>query len=44
MFQWLSDNIWAQASLHTTDELVKRVTSETLNTAHFRKHLEARYL
>ena len=42
--QWLSDNIWSQASLHTTDELVKRATGETLNAAHFRKHLEGRYL
>ncbi|WP_420813325.1 hypothetical protein [Marinomonas flavescens] len=44
MFQWLSDNIWTQASLYTTDELVKRATGETLNAAHFRKHLEGRYL
>ena len=44
IFQWLSDNIWSQASLHTTDELVKRATGETLNAAHFRKHLEGRYL
>ena len=44
IFQWLSDNIWSQASLHTTDELVKRATGETLNAAHFKKHLEGRYL
>jgi len=44
IFQWLSDNIWSQASLHTTDELVKRATGEVLNAAHFRKHLEGRYL
>ncbi|MGO3405899.1 carboxypeptidase M32 [Marinomonas sp.] len=44
IFQWLSDNIWSQASLHTTDELVKRATGETLNAVHFRKHLEGRYL
>jgi len=44
IFQWLNDNIWTQASLHTTDELVKRATGETLNAAHFRKHLEGRYL
>ncbi|MGR0278666.1 carboxypeptidase M32 [Marinomonas dokdonensis] len=44
IFQWLSDNIWSQASLHTTDELVKRATGETLNAAHFKKHLEERYL
>lgn len=44
IFQWLSDNIWSQASLHTTDELVKRATGETLNAVYFRKHLEGRYL
>ncbi|MEO9273241.1 carboxypeptidase M32 [Marinomonas sp. 5E14-1] len=44
IFQWLSENIWSQASLHTTDELIKRATGETLNAAHFRKHLETRYL
>ncbi|WCN15069.1 carboxypeptidase M32 [Marinomonas mediterranea] len=44
IFQWLSDNIWSQASLHTTDELVTRATGEVLNAAHFRKHLEERYL
>lgn len=43
IFQWLSDNIWSQASHYTTDELVKRATGETLNAAHFRKHLEGRY-
>ena len=44
IFQWLSDNIWSQASLYTTDELIKRATGETLNATHFRKHLETRYL
>lgn len=44
IFQWLSDNIWSQASLYQTDELVKRATGEVLNAAHFRKHLEGRYL
>lgn len=44
IFQWLSDNIWSQASLHTTDELVKRATGEVLNAEHFKKHLEGRYL
>ena len=44
IFQWLSDNIWSQASLHSTDELVKRATGEVLNAEHFRKHLEGRYL
>ena len=44
IFKWLSDNIWSQASLHTTDQLITRATGETLNAAHFRKHLETRYL
>lgn len=44
IFQWLSDKIWSQASLHTTDDLVTRATGETLNAVHFKKHLEERYL
>ena len=43
-FDWLRDNVWTQASLWTTDELARRATGEALNPAHFRAHLEARYL
>lgn len=41
---WLKANIWTQASRWTTDELALRASGETLNPAHFRAHLEARYL
>jgi carboxypeptidase Taq len=44
VFDWLKVNIWSQASLWETPELVKRASSEALNPAHFRAHLEARYL
>ena len=44
IFDWLKANIWSQASLWSTDELVDRATDETLNPAHFRAHLQARYL
>ena len=44
VFDWLRDNIWTQASRWTTDELALRASGETLNPAHFRAHLEARYL
>jgi carboxypeptidase Taq len=44
LFDWLRDNIWLQASRWTTDELALRASGETLNPAHFRAHLEARYL
>jgi carboxypeptidase Taq len=44
VFDWLRENIWLQASRWTTDELVVRASGETLNPAHFRAHLEARYL
>jgi carboxypeptidase Taq len=44
VFGWLRESIWTQASLWTTDELARRATGETLNPAHFRAHLEARYL
>ena len=44
VFGWLNDNIWSQASRWTTDELAQRASGETLNAAHFKAHLEARYL
>lgn len=44
VFDWLSANIWSQASRWETPELVCRASSEALNPAHFRAHLEARYL
>ena len=43
-FDWLRDNIWRQASRWPTAELAARATSEALNPAHLRRHLEARYL
>jgi carboxypeptidase Taq len=44
VFDWLRDNIWSQASRWTTDELARRASGEVLNPAHFKAHLEARYL
>ena len=44
VFDWLREHIWSQASRWTTDELALRASGETLNPAHFRAHLEARYL
>ena len=44
VFDWLRENIWSQASRWTTDELAVRASGETLNPAHFKAHLEARYL
>jgi carboxypeptidase Taq len=44
VFDWLRDNIWQQGSRWTTDELAQRASGEPLNPAHFRAHLEARYL
>jgi len=44
VFDWLRDNIWLQGSLWTTDELSVRASGETLNPAHFKAHLEKRYL
>ncbi len=41
---WLRANIWQQASRWTTRELVERASGEPLNPAHFRRHLESRYL
>jgi carboxypeptidase Taq len=44
VFDWLSQNIWSQASRWTTEELARRASGEPLNAAHFKAHLEARYL
>jgi carboxypeptidase Taq len=43
-FDWLRRNIWTQASRWTTDELAVRASGEPLNPAHFKAHLERRYL
>jgi carboxypeptidase Taq len=44
VFGWLRDNIWQQGSRWTTDELAVRASGEVLNPAHFKAHLERRYL
>ena len=44
VFDWLHQNIWSQASRWETPELARRATGEGLNPAHFRAHLETRYL
>jgi carboxypeptidase Taq len=44
VFDWLRENIWRHGSRWTTDELARRASGETLNPAHFRAHLESRYL
>jgi carboxypeptidase Taq len=44
VFDWLRENIWHQASRWTTAELAIRASGEALNPAHFRAHLERRYL
>ena len=44
IFNWLDKNIWSQASLHSTDNLIINATGEALNPAHFKAHLHNRYL
>lgn len=44
VFDWLRANIWSQGSRWTTDELAVRASGEPLNPAHFKAHLERRYL
>ncbi len=44
VFDWLRSQIWSQGSRWTTDELAVRASGEPLNPAHFRAHLQARYL
>jgi carboxypeptidase Taq len=43
-FDWLRENIWQQGSRWSTTELVTRATGGPLDTGHYRRHLEARYL
>jgi carboxypeptidase Taq len=44
VFAWLGEHIWSQGSRWTTDELAMRASGEPLNPAHFKAHLEKRYL
>jgi len=44
VFGWLKAHIWQPASRWPTDELARRASGEALNPAHYRAHLEARYL
>lgn len=44
VFNWLGEHVWRQASRWPTSELMLRATGEPLNPAHFRSHLERRYL
>ena len=44
VFDWLGANIWSQGSRWSTDELALRASGEVLNPAHFKAHLQARYL
>jgi carboxypeptidase Taq len=44
VFDWLREHIWLVASRFETAELARRASGETLNPAHFRAYLEARYL
>jgi carboxypeptidase Taq len=43
-FEWIRANVWSQGRRWETPEFARRASGETLNPAHFRKHLEARYL
>jgi carboxypeptidase Taq len=44
LFDWLSRHIWQAGSRWETDALTRRISGEPLNPAHYRAHLEARYL
>jgi len=44
VYGWLHARLWSQGSLWPTDELVRRASGEPLNPAHYRAHLQARYL
>lgn len=42
--EWLSKNIYSQASSLKTDDLLLKVTGKTLDSSYFIKHIEDRYL
>jgi carboxypeptidase Taq len=44
VFSWLSTQVWQAASRWPTDVLARRASGEALNPAHYRAHLERRYL
>ncbi|HPP82723.1 MAG TPA: carboxypeptidase M32 [Rubrivivax sp.] len=44
VFEWLRANIWSQGCRWSTDELVVRASGQVLEPAHFKAHLETRYL
>jgi carboxypeptidase Taq len=44
VFGWLERHVWSQGSRWSTDELALRASGEVLNPAHFKAHLESRYL
>ena len=44
VFDWLDSRIWSQGSRFETAELARRASGEALNPAHFRAHLQSRYL
>jgi carboxypeptidase Taq len=41
---WLRDNVHSLGSHHTTPELVKHATGKALDVAHYKAHLETRYV
>ena len=44
VFGWLREQVWLPASRWPTDELARRASGQTLDPAHFKAHLQARYL
>jgi carboxypeptidase Taq len=44
LFDWLRQNIWQHGSRFSTAQLIHNASGEDLNPAHFRHHLETRYL
>ena len=44
VFHWLNTQVWSQASRWETTELATRASGSSLDAAHLRRHLEARYL
>ena len=44
VFAWLEANVWSQGSRLETDERCRQASGGPLEPAHFKTHLETRYL
>lgn len=44
LFDWLCQNVWQHGSRFPVGQLIRHASDEDFDPAHFRRHLETRYL